>query len=217
MELDDFKNALNKEPAPSLDTQDISRIKDKVQTHEAVTRRSFFMESAVALFAFTMIIIMLVLGPAYYPKIIGELLPDLVKVRTPELNSLMYAGMILSALYCLYVPIKLFRAQQVDGSLGWTVSSRVEQEIARLEHQKVLWSKAHIWSLAPAALIGILFFWGLQLSLIQDWVPTPYLMGYLAFVALSFIGGLWSRNRTIERDIKPVLEDLYQLRNELQD
>ena len=84
-----------------------------------------------------------------------------------------------------------------------------------MEKQHKLWSTSHIWSIAPAALIGVLFFWGLNESLLGTWMPSVYLWLYFGFVALSAVGGLWLRKDMVSKNIQPLLDQLYGLRQEL--
>lgn len=217
MELDDLKNAVNKESKieSNIDKQSLKEIKTKVSDFEKETKRNFLIESLVAVIAFILVITAIIKGHIFYPIIIDYLLPELVQSVEPRLNFMMYASLIVMAVYCLFIPIKLYLTNQDDESLNWTLISRLDNEIEKLTKQNKLWSQAHLWSFIPAAFIGILFFWGLQFSLINTWIPNLYLSIYLLFVALIFIGGLWMQNHMTGKRIQPLLDKLINLKKQL--
>jgi len=217
MELDDLKNAVNKESKieSNIDKQSLKEIKTKVSYFEKETKRNFLIESLVAVIAFILVITAIIKGHIFYPIIIDYLLPELVQSVEPRLNFMMYASLIVMAVYCLFIPIKLYLTNQDDESLNWTLISRLDNEIEKLTKQNKLWSQAHLWSFIPAAFIGILFFWGLQFSLINTWIPNLYLSIYLLFVALIFIGGLWMQNHMTGKRIQPLLDKLINLKKQL--
>ena len=65
--------------------------------------------------------------------------------------------------------------------------------------------------------IGVLFFWGLQKSLLDTWMPNLYLTLYLVFIVLSVLGGIWLKNNMTSQKIQPLLDKLYTLKKELGD
>jgi len=218
MELDDFKNVIVKEAKKLRKDNDSSKsLTERVEEFDRDIKRKFFLETLFAALAFLIVVIMIIKGSTLYPLIIGELLPEIAKSSQPELNFAMYFAMILMAAYCLFVPAKLYLSRKVDSSLGWTLSARVDNEIEKLKKQRSLWSNAHIWSLTPALVIGVMFFWGLQYSLAGSWLPSLYLSLYFAFLVLTTFGGLWLKKDMIENKIHPLLSSLELMKNEIQD
>lgn len=217
MELDDLKNAINLETKTesNIDSQSLKAIKTKVSNFEQETKRNFLIESLVAAIAFIFVITAILNGHSIYPIIIASLLPDLAQTAEPKINFLMYASLITMAIYCLFIPIKLYSTIKNDESLNWTLTSRVDNEIEKLTNQKKLWSQAHLWSFIPAAFIGVLFFWGLQVSLLNTWIPNIYLSIYLVFIALSFTGGVWMKKHMSDKRIQPLLDNLHDLKKQL--
>ncbi|TQV88321.1 hypothetical protein [Aliikangiella coralliicola] len=217
MELDDLKKAIEKEKQTMKikNPLSFSELKTKVSKFERSIKRNFLIETLVAVFAFIMVIVAMVSGPYIYPLIVKELLPELASNFEPKLNFMMYLGLFLMAIYCLFVPLKLYFAIKVDDSLSWTLTSRVDKEIEKLEKQNRLWSSANTWSLAPAAIIGVLFFWGLQYSLSGSWYPNIYLSLYFVFVVVSLFLGVWLKNNLVEEKIRPLLEKLYAIKEEI--
>jgi hypothetical protein len=217
MELDDLKNAVNIESKVEvkIDSQSLKAIKIKVSDFDKETKRNFVIESLVAVLAFLIVITAIIKGHIFYPVVIDSLLPELAQSTEPKLNFMMYASLIAMAIYCLFVPVKLYLTNKNDASLNWTLASRVDSEIEKLTKQNKLWSQAHLWSFIPASIIGIIFFWGLQISLANTWIPNIYLSVYLIFVALALIGGIWIKNRMTGKRIQPLLDKMINLKKQL--
>ena len=217
MTLDDFKETIGADGrgAALQDSDSLNSLMVGVHNFDRSLRRNFVIEVVVAAIAMSAVVAAILGGHYLYPRIVGELFPGTVGDTAPTLNTAMYASLVLMALYCLVVPMKRYLAEKSDVSLSWTLSSRVDAEISRMEKQHRLWSTSHIWSIAPAALIGVLFFWGLNKSLLGTWMPSVYLWLYFGFVALSAVGGLWLRKDMVSKNIQPLLDQLYGLRQEL--
>jgi hypothetical protein len=217
MKLDDLKTMINKEDdiMDELKTPSIDKLTSDVATFNDEVRRGSLIETGVAMFALLSVLAMLGFGDQFYQLVISQIFPELIIDDLPSMNMAMYLSLVLMAIYCLFVPIKLSLAQRSDDSLGWTLTSRISAEIAKLEKQNKLWSNAHLWSFAPAIAIGVLFFWGLQVSLTGEWFPNVYLQLYFLFIILSTFGGLWMKKNMTEQRIKPMLEKLYYIRKEL--
>ena len=217
MKLDELKQAENRDgQETSLQAEySLEEIKTSVRDFDKSMRRNLIIESLVGGVAFVAVSVMIFGGHYLYPRFIKEIFPNLSNGLDPQMNAAMYAGLLLMALYCIFVPTKRYLAERADVSLGWTLISRIDSEISRLEKQYELWSRAHIWSIAPAAIIGILFFWGLNKSILGTWFPSVYLYVYFGFVALSVLGGLWLKNDMIAKNVQPLLDRLYIARREI--
>lgn len=177
----------------------------------------FWVEVSVALFAFIAVMIGLFTGHIWYPLVIEQLLPELA---SPELSMhfLMYCSMIFCAIYCVLVPLKLAKARGGHGAqLACSLKERIDIEIAHFEQQKGLWNTVSFWSLIPANIIGLSFFWGLQVSLLDQWLPSLYLLAYLGFLVFSNWLGLTLKKKMLQGDVEPILRELYQYRQELRE
>lgn len=219
MELDDLKHVsnLSGQSLTARSDDSFEQVKLKLRDFDSALKRNFVIESLVACFSLIVVIIMIFGGHIWYPKIITELLPNLTLQSSPQMNVAMYASLFLMAISSIVVPIKRYSADRMDLSMSWTLASRIDSEISRMEQHQHYWSKAHIWSIAPAAIIGILFFWGLNKSLAGTWVPTIYLWFYFSLVLLSTIGGIWLKNDMITKSVQPLLKQLYAVRNDMFD
>ncbi len=217
MKLDDLRKVVYGEEQMAKVAEEFSleEMKTDVRDFDRAMKRNFVIESLVAAISFVAVTAMILGGHIWYPYIINELFPGFAKGLVPEMNIAMYAGLVLMALYSIVIPTKRFFAERMDVSLNWTLASRIESEIAKMEKQHKLWSTAHIWSIAPAAVIGISFFWGLNKSLTGTWIPHAYLWLYFGFVVLSAIGGLWLKNNMLTKNIQPMLDRLYGVRKEI--
>jgi hypothetical protein len=175
----------------------------------------FYIEVSVAVFAFIAVMIGMFSGHVWYPLVIEQLLPEFASQQL-SMHFLMYFSMACCAIYCLFVPIKLAKARAVPNvKLACSLKERVESEIQHFEKQKTLWTAAHIWSFLPANVIGLSFFWGLQVSLLDQWFPSLYLMAYIGFLVFSNWGGLKLQKKMLEKEVAPILQELYQYRQEL--
>lgn len=217
MKLDDLRKTVNGEEqmAAMQDGYSLEEMKASLRNFDKAMRRNLVIETLISGFAFVAVTAMIFGGHYLYPHIIKELFPDFSQGFDPEMNAAMYASLFLMALFCIVVPAKRYLAEKTDVSLSWTLTSRIESEIVRMEKQYELWSTAHIWSIVPAAIIGVLFFWGLNKSLLGTWFPSVYLWLYFGFVALSVFGGLWLKNDMIGKNIQPLLDRLYIVRHEI--
>ncbi len=215
MELDNLKESIAKCFETESQSPSLTQIDNDTQRYKSRYKLHVWLESAVAIFALFFIMVALFCGEVWYPKVVAELLPAFANNKL-SIHPMMYIALIAMACYCLFVPIKLHRAKsQQQAMLAWTVKQRVDAEIAHFEKLKDLWSGANLWSFLPAMFIGVSFFWGLQVSLIGSWVPSVYLIGYFIFVGLSFWAGLKMKKHVIEKEISPILDDLYQCQNDL--
>jgi predicted histidine transporter YuiF (NhaC family) len=217
MKLDDLKNIRDEEGKfmPESNDEVLDGIKDKLYNFNTEVRRNFVIETSTAAISLVLVLIMIGFGDIFYQFVIEELFPEISPDREIHFNLAMYLSLILMAIYCIIVPIKLYTNQQNNDSLAWTLTSRVNSEINKLEKQDKLWSKIHIWSFSPAVVISALFFWGLQVSVTGLWLPSVYLGVYFIFVALFILGGFWLKKNKRKRSIAPLLQNLYSVREEL--
>lgn len=217
MKLDDLKATIDKEKDMMQRTSNssVDNINSELFRFHRDIKRNSAIETLVAIIAFCAVSMMLVYGDTFYPYIVGQIFPDAITEKQVSMNIPMYFSIILMAIYCLFIPFKLYTAQRNGDSLDWTLSSRVNQEIEKLEKQNKLWSSAHLWSFAPAIIIGVSFFWGLQVSLTGKWFPSIYLMLYFVFIFLTTLSGLKRKQLLLERHIAPMLKKLYSIREEI--
>lgn len=181
--------------------------------HKAM-KRNLILETLVAVIAFVSVVTLLVFGGQLYPRVV-ELLVASYQGAEAKMNIPMYISLGLMAFYCVMVPVKRYLALTMEESIDWTVTARVESEIERLEQQRTLWSTSHIWSIAPAAVIGVLFFWGLNKSLLGSWFPSVYLWCYLGFVTVWTLATLRLKRDLIGNKIQPLLDRLYGVREQI--
>lgn len=217
MKLDDLKAVIDQEKdiMEKTKTSSIDSINKELFRFNKEINRNTLIETIVATFAFCAVSLMLLYDDTFYPYVIGQIFPNVTAEKQVSMNTSMYFSLVVMAIYCLFVPFKLAMAQRDIDSLDWTLSSRVNQEIGKLEKQSKLWSSAHLWSFAPAIIIGVSFFWGLQVSLTGHWFPSDYLMLYFVFIFLTTMSGLKRKKMLLERRITPMLKRLYGIRKEI--
>jgi hypothetical protein len=98
-----------------------------------------------------------------------------------------------------WIIFMLLRARRTRRSDDWTLRSRLETEIERLEKQRTLWKNAPVWLLLPMSVCVLL---GLPVRLYWVW---------LVLCALVY----WLIRRESGMKVDPLLSRLHELHREL--
>ena len=132
MKLDDLKSAWQEEIGQSTPMEGLPMnaiINDVKKIHRAVRFRDFWMIFALA---------------------VGALLNVLFGWLTQEqVNWLSRLGVVVFIAATAVITVALLRARSVTGSDDWTLRSRIEIEIERLEKQRRLLDRVGSWFLLP--------------------------------------------------------------------
>lgn len=108
-------------------------------------------------------------------------------------------AIVANGIVTVWMIFMLLKARRVRQSDDWTLRSRLETEIERLEKQRGLWSYGGVWLLAPMTVSVLL---GLPARLYWVW-----------FVLCGLV--CWTVRRETNRKIDPLLSGLKELRREL--
>ena len=182
MNLDDLKSQWRIEMAHASQTQDLSfeAIKDEVSEFDRGVRFGNFW-----------MILPSVAGSVLY-VLFGWLLLE----GTGWLSKLTIVANVIVTAWTIFM---LVRARRVTRSDDWTLRSRLEMEIERLEKQRNLWKYGGIWLLVPMSVSVLL---GLPARLYWVW---------FALCALTY----WVVRREAAGKIDPLLSRLKELHREL--
>ncbi|MEM7359963.1 MAG: hypothetical protein AAF431_12755 [Pseudomonadota bacterium] len=140
----------------------------------------------------------------------------LALVLGPAMNLAMQLSMAIMAFMSLYVPYRLISARRISEDDNWTLASRINREIEKLERQSALVDRVAAWYLAPLALAIFLGSWGGHVQQTQSWVPDTSLLLYWGAVVLLGTGILFYNRHNRRTRIQPVLDRLLNLRKELE-
>jgi hypothetical protein len=108
---------------------------------------------------------------------------------------------IVNALIAIWMVVMLLRARRVKRADDWTLRSRLETEIERVERQRRLWRYGGAWMLAA-----------MTVSVLLGMPPRLYWM-WLVLCAIA----AWSVRHGTRKTIDPLLARLKRLHRELVD
>jgi len=93
----------------------------------------------------------------------------------------------------------LLRARRISRSDDWTLRSRLEMEIERLEKQRHVWNTVAVWFFLPVSIASLLAL-----------PPRLYLLTFVLYAV-----AWWGCRASTRRQIDPVLQRLRELHREL--
>jgi hypothetical protein len=125
-------------------------------------------------------------------------------------------GIAAYVIATIWMTFTLLRARKVTRSDDWTLRSRLEIEIERLEKQRNLYNRVGVWLLAPMSVFIVLSTLGRHHDLTGGYLPdlfawTHFYSVWLAMCALVY----WLCRREITRKFDPLLSRLKGLYREL--
>jgi hypothetical protein len=198
MKLDDLKAAWKEEIEQSFRTEDLSMkeiMSDVAEIDRSVRFRDFWMIFALV-------------GGALLHLIFGWLTQE--KVDLPSRLSV-----LLYVVATVAVSVVLLRARRVTRSDDWTLRSRIEIEIEKLEKQQRLWNRVGYWFLLPMLIaIGLTSLGGYD---VRSGNHVAGAMGWMIFAAngVAFGFTFWIVRREVKRKLDPVLARLRRLHADL--
>jgi hypothetical protein len=198
MKLDDLKAAWKEEISQSVRMEDLSMttiMNDVKKIDRDVRFRDFWM------------IFALVLGALLY-LIFGWLTRESV-------DWVARAGVLVFIAATTVMSVALLRARSVTRSDDWTLRSRIELEIEKLEKQQKLMNRVGYWFLLPMLVANGISLLGGPHTRTGSSVPdTPGLVIF-ATCALTYGFTYWVVRREVKRKLDPVLTRLRQLHADL--
>lgn len=198
MKLDDLKAAWKEEISQSVRMEDLSMttiMSDVKKIDRDVRFRDFWMICALAL------------GALLY-LIFGWLTRESV-------DWVSRAGVLVFIAATTVMSVALLRARSVTRSDDWTLRSRIELEIEKLEKQQKLMSRVGYWFLLPMLIANGISLLSGPHTRGGSWAPdTPGLVIF-ASCALTYAFTYWVVRREAQRKLDPALARLRQLHADL--
>ncbi len=124
-------------------------------------------------------------------------------------------GVLMLIAATTVMSVALHRARSVTRSDDWTLRSRIEMEIERLEKQRTLMNRVGYWFLLPMMIASGISLLGAQHARTGSLVPDASGMAIFASCVLVYGFTYWLVRRETKRKWDPVLARLQQLHAEL--
>jgi hypothetical protein len=109
----------------------------------------------------------------------------------------------------------LLRARSVTRSDDWTLCSRIEMEIEKLETQRRLMNRVGYWFLLPMLIANGISLLGGHPARVESWVPDASGATIFAVCGLLYGFTYWYVRREAKRKWDPVLARLRRLHADL--
>jgi drug/metabolite transporter (DMT)-like permease len=198
MDLDDLKLAWKREIDQSVPVEGkvlTTLMSDVKRMNQDVRFRDFWM------------IFALVMGALLY-AVFGWLTQESVDV-------LSRLGVLVFIAATIVTCVALIRARRVTRSDDWTLRSRVELEIEKLEKQRRLMNRVGYWFLLPMLIANGISVLGGHHARTGSLVPDTTGMALFATCGLVYGFTYWLVRRETRRKLDPVLGRLQQLHADL--
>ena len=132
-----------------------------------------------------------------------------------NVDSLSRLGVLVFIGATTVMSVALIRARSVTRSDDWTLRSRIEIEIEKLEKQRRLMNRVSYWFLLPMLTANGISLLGGQHTRTGSWVPDT--SGMAIFAACGVVYGFtyWLVRRETKRKWDPVLARLQRLHTDL--
>jgi hypothetical protein len=200
MQLDDLRAVWKDEISYSVRMEDLSMttiMNDVTGTKREVRLRDFWMILALGLGA---------LGNLVFGWLLQE-----------QVDWLTRLGVIAFIVGTVAVSVALIRARRVTGSDDWTLRSRIEIEIERLEKQRRLMNRVGGWFLIPMLIAIVVSSLGGYHARTGSYVPDA--SGWLFYAGTAVFYGFtyWLVRREVKNKWEPLLGRLRRLLAELSD
>jgi hypothetical protein len=194
MKLDDLKTAWREETSYSVRMEDLSMtaiVNDVTRTKRDVRLRDFWMIFALSFGALMNVLF-------------GWLAQE-------QVDWLTRVGIIAFVVGTAAVCVTLIRARTVARSDDWTLRSRIEIEIERLEKQSRLVNRVGAWFLVPMLIAIDLSSLGGYHARTGSYVPNAFLFVFYAGTAVFYGFTYWLVRREVKNRWEPLLGTLRRL------
>ena len=132
-----------------------------------------------------------------------------------SVDSLSRLGVLVFIAATTVMTVALLRARRVTRSDDWTLRSRIEIEIEKLEKQQRLMNRVGYWFLLPMLLANGISLLGGHHGQTGGWVPDAPGMAIFACCGLAYGFTYWYVRWEVKRKWDPVLARLRQLHTDL--
>lgn len=198
MDLDDLKAAWKREIDPSVQVE--GRMLTTIMSDVRRIDREVWFRDFWMIFA-------LVMGALLY-SIFGWLTRENVDAWS-RLGVLVFIG--ATSVMC----VALIRARSITRADDWTLRSRIELEIEKLEKQQRLMNRVSYWFLLPLLIANGISVLGSQHARTGSLAPDASAIAIFAACGLVYILTCWWVRRETKRKWTPVLTRLQELHADL--
>ena len=147
---------------------------------------------------------------------VGALLYLIFRWLTQEnVDSLSRLGVLVFIAATTVMSVALLRARSVTRSDDWTLRSRIEMEIEKLEKQRRLMNRVGYWFLLPMLIANGISLLGGHHTRTESLVPDASGMAIFASCGLVYGFTYWFVRRETKRKWDPVLARLQRLHADL--
>jgi len=196
MKLDDLKAAWKQEMDQSTRAEGLPMIMSDVKKIDREVRfRDFWMIFGLAMAA----LLYLIFG----------------WLTRENVDSLSRLGVLVYIGATTVVSVALIRARSVTRSDDWTLRSRIEMEIEKLEKQRRLMNRVAYWFLIPMLVANGISLLGGQHPRTGSWVPDATGMAIFATCGLGYGLTYWLVRREVKKKWDPILTRLQRLHADL--
>lgn len=195
MNLDDLKTTWQQEITINQSDIDFSRIQQSAEQFDRAVTRGVWIE----LFACTCLIL---LSVGFF-------------IIKPDASWMMRLSSLALILVAIFIAIKLVRGRSTSTPDNWTLASNIQRQIEKREKEYKLLSSSANWYLFPLFVVIIASSWSGHAHRVGSWLPDQGLLLYWLACVVLYLGIWWMNKHRAHTKVKPILTDLYRLREEL--
>lgn len=197
MELDDLKTIWKKEIAMQTQTTNFDRIRTQVDQYDRREKFSW----AVELLACAAIVI--AVGFGWWV------------VEKP--NVLFQIGMAAMIVSAIFVAGKIVLNRHVASIDNWTLLGKINIQIEKREKEEKLLNSIASWYLTPLFIAILLASYGGYSHRTGSYLPDAGLWIYWVICLVLYIGIYFYNLRQVKTRLKPLLDQLYAIRDQLKE
>lgn len=197
MELDDLKTIWKQEMTMQTQTIDFNSIRTQVDAYDRRAKVSWALE----LFACAAIVV--AVGFGWFV--------------TEQPGILFQIGMVAMIVSVILIAGKIVFNRRVTSIDNWTLVGKINVQIEKREKEAKLLNSVALWYLTPLFVAVILSSYGGYAHRTGSYIPDAGLWIYWAVCLVLYIGIYFFNLRQVKTKIKPILDQLYALRDQLKD
>lgn len=197
MEFDDLKAIWKKEIEMQTQTINFDKIRAQVDQYDHRAKFSWAVE------LLTCAAIVIAVGFGWFV------------VEKP--NILFQIGMAAMIVSVIFVAAKIFSNRRTISVDNWTLLGKINTQIEKREKEEKLLNSVAYWYLTPLFIAVLLASYGGYSQRTGSYVPDAGLWIYWVACLALYIGIYFYNQRQAKTKLKPLLDQLYGLRDQLKD
>lgn len=197
MELDDLKTIWKQEINMQTQTIDFNNIRTQVDAYDRRAKFSWALELCACA------AIVVAVGFGWFV--------------TEQPGILFQIGMVAMIVSAIFVAVKIVLNRRITSIDNWTLLGKINVQIEKREKEAKLLNSVASWYLTPLFIAVILSSYGGYAHRTGGYIPDAGLWVYWAICLVLYIGIYFFNLRQVKTKIKPLLDQLYALRDQLKD